>query len=49
MSAEIASDIATVNSSANEIRQASGQIKVSAEELSAIADRLKEMMAKFRT
>lgn len=49
VSAEIASDIATVNSSANEMRQASSQVKVSAEELSAIADRLKEMMAKFKT
>jgi len=49
VSAEIASDIATVNSSANEMNQASRQVKVSAEELSAIADRLKEMMAKFKT
>jgi methyl-accepting chemotaxis protein len=49
VSAEIASDIATVNSSANEMNQASGQVKVSAEELSGIADRLKEMMAKFKT
>lgn len=49
VSAEIASDIATVNSSANEMRQASSQVKVSAEELSVIADRLKEMMAKFKT
>ena len=49
VSAEIASDIATVNSSANEMSQASGQVKVSAEELSGIADRLKEMMAKFKT
>jgi len=49
VSAEIASDIATVNSSANEMSQASRQVKVSAEELSTIADRLKEMMAKFKT
>jgi len=49
VSAEIASDIATVNSSANEMNQASSQVKVSAEELSTIADRLKEMMAKFKT
>ncbi len=49
VSAEIASDIATVNRSANEMSQASGQVKVSAEELSSIADRLKEMMAKFKT
>jgi methyl-accepting chemotaxis protein len=49
VSAEIASDIATVNSSANEMNQASGQVKVSAEELSGIAERLKEMMAKFKT
>ncbi|WP_051554036.1 HAMP domain-containing methyl-accepting chemotaxis protein [Desulfobulbus elongatus] len=49
VAAEIASDIAAVNNSANEINQASGQVKVSAEELSTIADRLKELMAKFRT
>lgn len=49
VASEIAADIATVNSSANEMNQASRQVKVSAEELSAIADRLKEMMAKFKT
>ncbi len=49
VSSEIAADIATVNSSANEMNQASRQVKVSAEELSVIADRLKEMMAKFKT
>ncbi len=49
VSSEIASDIAEVNSSANEMSQASNQVKLSAEELSGIADKLKEMMTKFRT
>ncbi|MGB3223000.1 MAG: methyl-accepting chemotaxis protein [Desulforhopalus sp.] len=49
VSSEIASDIAEVNRSANEMSQASSLVKSSAEELSGIADKLKQMMTKFRT
>ena len=48
VSSEIASDIATVNESANEINVASNQVKVSAEGLSQVADRLNNMVAQFK-
>nr|WP_320009453.1 methyl-accepting chemotaxis protein [uncultured Desulfobulbus sp.] len=48
VSAEIASDIATVNESTNEINAASSQVKVSAEALRGVADRLKEMVGQFK-
>jgi len=48
VSSEIASDIATVNESANEINTASSQVKISAEALSGVADRLKDMVSRFK-
>ena len=48
VSAEIASDIATVNESTNEISTASSQVKVSAEALRGVADRLKDMVGQFK-
>nr|WP_275888402.1 methyl-accepting chemotaxis protein [Desulfobulbus alkaliphilus] len=49
VAAEIATDIAAVNESANEMSNASSQVKVSAEELATIAEKLKEMVARFKT
>jgi methyl-accepting chemotaxis protein len=49
VAAEIATDIAAVNDSAKEMSNASAQVKVSAEELATIAEKLKEMVAKFKT
>ena len=49
VAAEIATDIAAVNDSAKEMSNASSQVKVSAEELATIAEKLKEMVAKFKT
>jgi methyl-accepting chemotaxis protein len=48
VSTEIASDIATVNENANEINTASGQVKISAEALAKVAERLQEMVAQFK-
>jgi methyl-accepting chemotaxis protein len=48
VAAEIATDIAAVNDSANEMSKASNQVKVSAEELATIAEKLKEMVARFK-
>ncbi len=48
VSAEIANDIATVNHSANEMNTASSQVKVSAQDLSKVADNLKQMVAQFK-
>ncbi len=48
VSSEIASDIATVNESANEMNTASNQVKVSAEGLSGVAEKLKAMVAQFK-
>ncbi|MGD9950109.1 MAG: methyl-accepting chemotaxis protein [Desulfobulbus sp.] len=48
VSSEIASDIATVNGSANEMNTASKQVKLSAEGLSGVANRLQQMVAQFK-
>jgi len=48
VAAEIATDIAAVNDSANEMSKASNQVKVSAQELATIAEKLKEMVARFK-
>ena len=48
VSSEIAADIATVNESANEMNTASNQVKISAQGLSGVAEKLKAMVAQFK-
>lgn len=48
VTSEIATDIAEVNSSANEMNTASSQVENSATNLSSTADRLKELVVKFK-
>lgn len=48
VSAEIAQDITGVNDSSGEIAERSGQVKLSAEELSKLAARLDEMVGRFK-
>jgi methyl-accepting chemotaxis protein len=45
---EIAKDIAGVNQAASEMTNGSAQVKMSADELSKLAERLKEMVGRFR-